>query len=68
MPTISFASSKNESPKKVQIFVQTDSIKEKQVTKTVDLEPTNDKLSFIDKIKVVFNKILEFFKNLFKRS
>ena len=68
MPTISFASSKNESPKKVQIFVQTDSIKEKQVTKTVDLEPTNDKLSFVDKIKVVFNKILEFFKNLFKRS
>ena len=68
MSAVSFASSKNESPKKVQIFVQTASIKEVKTNKTVDLEPTKEKASFMDKIKEIFSRIGTFFKELFSKQ
>ncbi len=66
MPNLSFASEKNESPKKVQIFVQTDAIKEYEGEDITDLEPKKESMTFWEKILLVFKKISEFFKNLFK--
>ena len=65
MPLNSFVSSKNDSPKKVQIFVQTESIKEWAKKDTQDLENPKEKLSFWNKIVGIFEKIWNFFKGLF---
>ena len=60
-PLVSFASEKNETPKKVQIFIQTDSIKEVVETSNVDLENEKENTSFWDKLVLIFQKILAFF-------
>ena len=65
MPLKSFASEKNESPKKVQIFVQTEAIKEYKKKDTSDLEKEKEKLGFFEKLALIFTKIGDFFKNLF---
>ena len=65
MSNVSFASEKNEAPEKVQIFVQSESIKEAKVLNTKDLEPEKENLSFWDKLKNIFQMIIDFFKNLF---
>lgn len=65
MEVVSFASSKNDAPQKVQIFVQTESIKEVKEQSNADLEPKKEKMSFWDKLVEIFKKIGEFFKNLF---
>ncbi len=61
----SFASTKNDSPKKVQIFVQTEAIKEVKINKNIDLEPEKEKTSFLEKIMVILDKVIGFFKGLF---
>ncbi len=60
-PIVSFASEKNETPKKVQIFIQTESIKEVVENKNVDLEKEKEEMSFGDKLISIFQKILAFF-------
>jgi len=67
---VSFVSDKNEDIEKVQFFVQTKAIKENnsESTEVIDLEPQKEKMSLLDKIKNIFEKIIEFFKNLFKIS
>jgi putative membrane protein len=65
MPTVSFASTKNDSPEKVQIFVQTEAIKEVKDNQTVDMEPQKEKRPFFEKVKEIFEMIANFFKNLF---
>ena len=65
MEVVSFASSKNESPKKVQIFLQTEGIKEAKDQTTEDMEPKKEKQTFWDKLKAIFQKIADFFKELF---
>ena len=65
MEVVSFASSKNESPKKVQIFLQTEGIKEAKDQTTEDMEPKKEKQTFWDKLKAIFQKIVDFFKDLF---
>ena len=65
-PVVSFASSKNRSPEKVQIFVQTEAIKECNQSQITDLEPKNESKTFWEKLVEVFQKIIDFIKNLFK--
>ena len=62
---VSFISEKNENVEKVQIFVQTEAIKDFNFRDTEDLEPVKEKLSFWDKIMQIFQIIGDFFKNLF---
>ncbi|MBR6252837.1 MAG: hypothetical protein IKR04_03250 [Clostridia bacterium] len=62
---VSFASEKNENVERVQIYVQTEAIKEFNFKDTADLEPEHEKVGFWDKLVQVFQKIGDFFKNLF---
>ena len=64
---ISYASEKNESPNKVQIFVQSASIKEVISGDIADLEPKKEETSFWQKIVAIFEKIRMFFEGIFKK-
>lgn len=61
----SFVSEKNPSPEKVQIFVKTASIKKSNQEEIVDLEPKEEKVGFLSKVRNIFAKIWNFFTTLF---
>ena len=62
--TESFGSDKNE-VETVQFLIKTKDIKETKI-KEKDMEKEKDKLTFIDRIMIIIEKIVDFFRGLFR--